>query len=223
MVEHYCIMSIGPNQLMRKCLIITKNMWKENTKNIRVDFDGYSDTNSTKVQEHNRWTTATSTSLEIWDSTKVTFTWEAFLGNTNNEDQLIKLLCARLEKGFSTIQCKGGADVVIVKSGIESAEVARNVVVIAEDTDVLILMYHWKVGMEELIFRTERKEKKKSKWFYWNVCDPFAAQSCPETPCLDTISLPMPGLDMTQLQSSIRKVNSITELLVHGTLPFDTK
>ena len=84
-------------------------------------------------------------------------------------------------------------------------------------------MYHWKVGIEELIFRTERKEKKKSKWFYWNVCDPFAAQSCPETPCLDTISLPMPGLDMTQLQSSIRKVNSITELLVHGTLPFDTK
>ena len=35
--------------------------------------------------------------------------------------------------------------------------------------------------MEELIFGTERKEKKKSKWFYWNVCDLVAAQSCPET------------------------------------------
>ena len=53
---------------------------------------------------------------------------------------------------------------------------------VAEDTDLLIfLMYHWKLGMEELITGTERKEKKKSKWFYWNVCDLVAAQSYPET------------------------------------------
>ena len=79
-------------------------------------FDGYSDTITPKVQEHHRRTTATSTSLEIRDNTKVTFTREAFLGNPNNKEQLVKLLCARLEKGFSAIQWKGGADVSTVKS-----------------------------------------------------------------------------------------------------------
>ena len=80
------------------------------------------------------------------------------------------------------MQCKGDAGVSIVKSGIGFAKVGRNVVAVAEDTDLLIfLMYHWKLRMEELIFGTERKEKKKSKWFYWNVCDLVAAQSCPKT------------------------------------------
>ena len=133
----------------------------KNYKSINVIFDGYSDTNSTKVQEHHCRTTTTSVSLGIRDNTKVTVKREAFLGNTNNKDAIIKLLCARLEKGFSPIQWKEDADVPIVKSGIEFAEVSRNVVVVAEDTDVWIFLYHWKAGMAELIFGTERKEKKK--------------------------------------------------------------
>ena len=77
----------------------------EKYKSVNVVFDGYSDKNSTKVQEHDRRTTITSASLEIRGNTKVTFTREAFLANTNNKDQLIKLLCARLEEaGFSAMQ-----------------------------------------------------------------------------------------------------------------------
>ena len=75
----------------------------EKYKSINMVFGGYSDTNSTKVQEHHCQTTTTSASLEISNNTKVTFTREAFLGNTNNKDQLIKLLCARLEQDFSAI------------------------------------------------------------------------------------------------------------------------
>ena len=121
----------------------------EKYKSVNVVFDGYLDKNSTKVQEHDRRTTITSASLEIRGNTKVTFTREAFLANTNNKDQLIKLLCARLEEAvFSAMQCKGDADVSIAKTGIEYAEVGRDVVVVAEDTDVLVLlMYHWKEGM----------------------------------------------------------------------------
>ena len=50
------------------------------------------DKNSAKVQEHHWSTTTASASLEIRDSTKVNFTREAFLGNTNYKDQPIKLL-----------------------------------------------------------------------------------------------------------------------------------
>ena len=47
----------------------------EKCKSVNVVFDGYSDTNSAKVQEHHRRTIATSASLEIMDNNiKVTFT-----------------------------------------------------------------------------------------------------------------------------------------------------
>ena len=88
-------------------------------KSVNVVFDGYSVKNSTKAQEHHRRTTITSASLEINGNNKVTFNREAFFANTNNKDQLIKLLCVRLkEAGFSAVQCKGDADISIVKTGI---------------------------------------------------------------------------------------------------------
>ena len=63
--------------------------------------------------------------------------------------------------------------------------------------------------MGDLIFGTERKEKKKSKWFYLNVTLLLLKAIC------EHFSLPMPGHDVTQLQPSTRKVNSITEPLLH--------
>ena len=153
-------------------------------KSVNVVFDGYSDKNSTKAQEHHRRTTITSASLEINGNTKVTFNRDAFLANTNNKDQLIKLLCARLkEAGFSAMQYEGDADISIVKTGIEYAKVGRNVAVVAEDSDVLVLLtYHWKEGMEQLMFDFEKREKKKrSKWIYWDIHDLVATQSNPGT------------------------------------------
>ena len=92
------------------------------------------------MQDHHPRTTTTLASLEISGNTTVTFTREAFIGNTNNNDELIKLLCARLEKeGFSAIQCKGDANISIIISGIEFAEIGRNVIAVTEDTDLLIL------------------------------------------------------------------------------------
>ena len=153
-------------------------------KCVNVVFDGYSDKNSTRAQEHHRRTTLTSTSLEINGNTKVTFNREALLANTNNKDQLIKLLCARLkEAGFSPMQCEGDPDISIVKTGIEYAKVGRNVAVVTEDTDVLVLlMYHRKEGMGQLMFGFEKREKKeRSKWIYWDIHDLVATQSNPET------------------------------------------
>ena len=148
------------SELIGTCLSSTYNMLKPNTENVvlTVVFDRYSDKNSRKAQEHHRRTTITSASLEINGNTKVTFNREAFLANTNNKDQLIKLLCARLkEAGFSVMQCEGDADISIVKTGIEYAKVGRNVAVVAEDTDVLVLlMHHWKEGMGQLMFGFEK-------------------------------------------------------------------
>ena len=163
MVEHCCI-NFKPKsnygEVLDHYIKYVKSKY-EKYKSINAVFDGYSDTISTKVQEHHR---AGQPQHRNQGQHKVTFTREALSGNTNNKDELIKLLYARiLKKGFSAIQCKGEADVSIVKYGIGFAECGRNVAVVAENNDVLISllkMYHLKVGMEELIFGTERKGKK---------------------------------------------------------------
>ena len=83
-------------EVLKKCIKYVKSKY-EKYKSINVVFGGYSDINSTKVQEHHQRTTSTSTSLEIRDNTKINFTRQVFLGPTNKKGQLIKLLCAKLE------------------------------------------------------------------------------------------------------------------------------
>ena len=155
----------------------------EKYNNVKVVFDGYSDEKSTKSQEHLRRMGTTSASIQIKENTKVTCNSEAFLANQSNKDQLIKLMCTRLEAaGFATVQCHGDADTLIVKTGLEFAERGRTVVTMAADTDILVLlMSHWRKGMGEMIFGTEIKVKNKmSKLRYWRISD-LLAENHPET------------------------------------------
>ena len=59
---------------------------------------------------------------------------------------LTKVLSSSLRRsGYKTIECTGDADVTIVKRAIDYAEGGQDVVVAAEDTDILILLiYHWR-------------------------------------------------------------------------------
>eukprot|EP00795_Rhopilema_esculentum_P008020 gene8020-13930_t len=108
---------------------------------VSVVFDGYSDRKSTKGQEHLRRMSKASASIEITESSKVTCSREAFLANIDNKERLIKLLCTRLERErFVAVQSNGDADISIVKTAREYTETGRCVVVMAEDTDILVLM-----------------------------------------------------------------------------------
>ena len=141
---------------------------------VSVIFDGYSDEMSTKSQEHNRRMDKASASIQNSGNTKVTCSREVFLANPQNKDQLIKLLCTRFqEEGFVAMQSHGDADVLIVKTDVEYAESGKNVVVTADDTDILILMMnHWQDGMGEMFFSTEKKEGKRlPKLSYWRISD----------------------------------------------------
>ena len=142
-----------------------------------IVFDGYEDEMSTKGQEHNRRSGKTSASVSISLDGKVTTNRELFLSNPSNKVQLIKLLSSAFEKqGFLTDQSDGDADVLIVERGLSYAKAGRNVVITADDTDIFILMmYHWKVGMGEMFFSTDKigdqknKAKVKPKLFYWKI------------------------------------------------------
>ena len=107
--------------------------------NVMVVYDGHSDELSTKVEEHARCSGSSSADIQVKSSTKVTTSREAFLVNSHNKVQLIKMLSARLQDtGFMTEQSKGDADRLIVKPAITYAQDVRSVITVAEDTVILV-------------------------------------------------------------------------------------
>ena len=75
-------------------------------------------------------------------------------------------------EGCFAVQSCGDADVLIVKQTIDYASIVRDVVVMAEDTDIFVLMMsHWKVSMVDMVINIEKKLKKKAskKLSFWRV------------------------------------------------------
>ena len=146
---------------------------------ICIVFDGYVDHFSNKSEEQLRRSSVTSSNITIKENLDVTTTREAFLRNSNKKEQLIELLSRYLQAyGCSTTKSTGDADVLIVKKALEYAT-NMDVVVVADDTDILVLMmYHWTDNLKEMYFSTEttKKGNKKSlKW--WNIRKLLEAQS----------------------------------------------
>ena len=105
-----------------------------------------------------------------------------FLRNSHNKDQLIKLIVHDLEtEGHEAIQSNGDADVLIVKKALELAE-RNNVIVAADDTDILVLLcYHWKNDLYKIYFSTESSEKRKALGQkFWSIQS--IAESLPLVP-----------------------------------------
>ena len=110
-------------------------------KTVSCVFDSYSNDASNKSQEHQRRIGKTSATIVVNDSARVTSRREVLLSNPSSKNQLIQLLCKLLEnEGYFAVQSCGDADVLIVKQAVDYARVGRDVVVMAKDTDILILM-----------------------------------------------------------------------------------
>ena len=85
----------------------------------------------------------------------VLFTQETFLSNTNNKVQLIKMLSQCLKDDVNdVINCSGDADFTICHTALDSATTGeKEVVLIKDDTDIfVILIYHWKSEIKNIIF-----------------------------------------------------------------------
>ena len=79
---------------------------------------------------------------------------DAFLANTENKKRFIVMLQRHLlEIGWRTLQAEGDADVLIVKTAVDSA-VTHPTALVGDDTDLLVLLcYHTKVDGSDLYFR----------------------------------------------------------------------
>jgi hypothetical protein len=112
-----------------------------------VVFDGYMAHPSTKDHEHRRRTSkvaAVSADVALEERKAIIFEQQAFFANDRNKDQFIKLLMVRLEyAGFQTVQSSADADVDIALTAVNLASSQQHAVaVVADDTDVLVLLVH---------------------------------------------------------------------------------
>ena len=130
--------------------------------NAIVVFDGYDDT-STKNMTHQRRAAVTFT-----ENMKVTLKKDNFLANPKNKQRFINMLSRFLkEDNCPTYHAKGDADVLIVKTAVESAR-ERNIVLVGDDTDLLVLLcFYTSSDSFDLYFKPEPKANSRRR--VWNM------------------------------------------------------
>ena len=128
---------------------------KNNYGNIcTVVFDGY-ESLTTKASERNRRDKhKASADVYFNENMSLKISQEKFLSNTKNKNNIIKMLQNKLTNaGIHSKQCKADADRTIVTTAIEIAKTSdRTVVVVSEDTDVLVLVTALTPSNSEIFF-----------------------------------------------------------------------
>ena len=127
-----------------------------------IIFDGYE--SSTKDQEHERRTKNSFIEIVFQLQNEVHCKQAEFLSNEKNKTRLIENLSTMLRGCGHTVNiCTGDADLTIVECALQLAEDGLHTTVVADDTDILVLLLNmWTPRMSDILLRHEaRKSIKK--------------------------------------------------------------
>ncbi|XP_069112197.1 uncharacterized protein [Argopecten irradians] len=134
-----------------------------------IVFDGYGNENrqSTKATTHYRRSKGVvGQRVHFTEDMPCRIKKESFLSNEENKQAFLNLLGAKFaEKGIENIHSEGDADKLIALTGIERSS-SNNVVVIGEDTDLLVLLlYHVDISSEyNIYFKSDNARGKTKIW-----------------------------------------------------------
>ena len=130
---------------------------------VTIVFDGYSAGPSTKDVTHLRRTRAIGPDVTFEGEMSFNLKKDDFLSNPRNKERFIKYLGSKLQHaGRRVLYAKADADVLIVKTAIESAE-NNDTVLVGEDADLLVLLlYHTPDAGYKVYFSPQVKSQKKS-------------------------------------------------------------
>ena len=138
-------------------------------------FDGYDDKISTKSNAHaiRSKSKGSSQNVIIREENEVPYTKERFLSNNHNKTQLISLLSDYLKSDGQIVHtCRGDADTKIVSTAIELSR-KSNVIVVADDTDVAImLLYHLQNDVFDIYLLQEQGKK------CWSIKEAHSDVTC---------------------------------------------
>ena len=110
-------------------------------QNCVIVFDGYGNGPSVKDHEHTRRAKSAAPDIVI-DEWKVAHKNQTnFLQNENNKKQFVEMLCIHFRKqNYVVHQAFQDADTLIAKCALNFARENQPVMVVADDTDVLVLL-----------------------------------------------------------------------------------
>ena len=125
-----------------------------------VVFDGYMNGPTIKDYEHDRRSCKACPDYVFDESTPVCCSQASFLANEKNKMQFVTLLKQRLEaRHYCIFQAQDDADTLIVATALDVASRGKPVFVVANDTDILVLlMYHFDMGGVDIILQFETKK-----------------------------------------------------------------
>ena len=108
-----------------------------------VVFDGYEKLSTKSMTQRRRTAGKVGATVTFSEDMRITMKKDHFLSNAKNKQLFIMLLSQFLENiGCETHHAPGDADVLIVKTAVESAR-TRSTVLVGDDTDLLVLLcYH---------------------------------------------------------------------------------
>lgn len=129
---------------------------------VTVVFDGYDTGPNTKDHEHKRRASKLSPDVAFNPQMQVYRNQTAFLSNSNNKSKLVTALMSHLEGcGFTVDQAPDDADTLVVKTALQLALSGSTVTVVANDTDILVmLVYHYQAVMADIFVQSEVASRK---------------------------------------------------------------
>lgn len=130
-----------------------------------VVFDGYCNGPSTKDHEHQRRAKKVAPDIAL-DMLKASYKDQsAFLSNDNNKAAFVALLMTHLElAGHTVYQAKDDADTLVAEVGLKLASQKQVVAVVANDTDILILLlFHFRPAhMSDIVMLSQQSQRTTS-------------------------------------------------------------
>ena len=96
---------------------------------------------------------------------------QQFLSNNNNKSELISFLSSYLQERHEVYQSINNADTAIVFHALTCAKSGKTTTVVADDTDILVLlMYHYcKETMADIYIRSEATKRRKAGLQIYNI------------------------------------------------------
>lgn len=112
---------------------------------------------------------------------------KSFLSNKSNKQDFINMLSDEMRKrDISTLDAEDDADLLIVQTAVNMA-MYKTTFVIAEDTDILVLLCHYHKPGTNLYMKSEKSTIKRPLWNIETTCATLGKRLCANLPFLHAL------------------------------------
>ena len=173
-----------------------------------VVFDGYNEMSAKAMTQQRRASGKATSTVTFTENMSVTLKKDNFLSNPKNKQRFLSMLSEALQNvGCITHHANGDADLLVVKTAVESARTSTTVLV-GDDTDLLVLLcYHASEDGYDLFYRPEPKANTRDArvWHMKKVKEQLGKELCRSLLFLHAIT----GCDTTSRLYGVGKATAL--------------